>query len=60
MPVTKSTRLRSDGLQEVIMARREFDLVVIGAGMAGFAAIGKAAVVGAKAAIIEKGELGGT
>jgi len=42
------------------MATREFDLVVIGAGMAGFAAIGKAAVRGAKAAIIEKGELGGT
>lgn len=39
---------------------REFDLIVIGAGMAGFAAIGKAAVMGAKAAIIEKGELGGT
>lgn len=39
---------------------REFDLVVIGAGMAGFAAIGKAAVTGARAAIVEKGELGGT
>lgn len=43
------------------MAReRQFDLVVIGAGMAGFAAIGKAAVLGAKAAIIERGEIGGT
>jgi len=39
---------------------REFDLVVIGAGMAGFAAIGKASVMGAKAAIIERGQLGGT
>jgi pyruvate/2-oxoglutarate dehydrogenase complex dihydrolipoamide dehydrogenase (E3) component len=42
------------------MRRQDFDLVVIGAGMAGFAAIGKAAVMGAKAAIIEKGALGGT
>ncbi len=42
------------------MATREFELVVIGAGMAGFAAIGKAAVMGTKAAIIERGELGGT
>ncbi len=42
------------------MATREFDLVVIGAGMAGFAAIGKAALMKAKAAIIEKGALGGT
>jgi pyruvate/2-oxoglutarate dehydrogenase complex dihydrolipoamide dehydrogenase (E3) component len=41
-------------------ATREFDLVVIGAGMAGFAAIGKAALTGAKAAIIERGALGGT
>lgn len=39
---------------------REFDLVVIGAGMAGFAAIGKAAVMGARAAVIERAELGGT
>lgn len=39
---------------------RQFDLVVIGAGMAGFAAIGKAAVLGAKAAIVERGEIGGT
>ncbi|MGQ0550345.1 MAG: hypothetical protein ACT4PY_11840 [Armatimonadota bacterium] len=42
------------------MPTRDFDVVVIGAGMAGFAAIGKAAVMGAKAAIIERGELGGT
>ena len=42
------------------MAGREFDLIVIGAGMAGFAAIGKAAVLGARAAIIERGALGGT
>lgn len=43
------------------MARaRQFDLLVIGAGMAGFAAIGKAAVLGAKAAIVERGEIGGT
>ncbi len=42
------------------MQRRDFDLVVIGAGMAGFAAIGKAAVLGARAAIVERGELGGT
>lgn len=41
-------------------AKREFDLIVIGAGMAGFAAIGKAAVMGAKAAVIERGDLGGT
>ena len=39
---------------------REFELVVIGAGMAGFAAIGKAAVMNARAAIVEKGDLGGT
>jgi pyruvate/2-oxoglutarate dehydrogenase complex dihydrolipoamide dehydrogenase (E3) component len=39
---------------------RDFDLVVIGAGMAGFAAISKAAVLGARAAIIEEAELGGT
>jgi pyruvate/2-oxoglutarate dehydrogenase complex dihydrolipoamide dehydrogenase (E3) component len=42
------------------MTTREFDLVVIGAGMAGFGAIGKAAVMGARAAIIERGEIGGT
>lgn len=42
------------------MSRRDFDLVVIGAGMAGFAAIGKAAVMNARVAIIEKGALGGT
>lgn len=42
------------------MATHEFDLVVIGAGMAGFAAIGKAAVMGARAAIVERGEIGGT
>lgn len=42
------------------MAAQDFDLVVIGAGMAGFGAIGKAAVMGARAAIIEKGQLGGT
>lgn len=41
-------------------ARRDFDVIVIGAGMAGFAAIGKAAVMGARAAIVEKGALGGT
>jgi len=39
---------------------QDFDLVVIGAGMAGFAAIGKAAGMGARAAIIEKAEVGGT
>jgi pyruvate/2-oxoglutarate dehydrogenase complex dihydrolipoamide dehydrogenase (E3) component len=42
------------------MSRRDFDLIVVGAGMAGFAAIGKAAVMRARAAIIEKGALGGT
>jgi len=42
------------------MATRDFDLVVIGAGMAGFGAIGKAAVLEAKAAVIEKGQIGGT
>lgn len=42
------------------MATREFDLIVIGAGMAGFAAIGKAAVMNARAAIVEKGAIGGT
>lgn len=42
------------------MSGRGFDVVVIGAGMAGFAAIGKAAALGARAAIVEKGALGGT
>jgi pyruvate/2-oxoglutarate dehydrogenase complex dihydrolipoamide dehydrogenase (E3) component len=42
------------------MAQNEFDLVIIGAGMAGFAAIQKAADLGARAAIVEKGQLGGT
>jgi pyruvate/2-oxoglutarate dehydrogenase complex dihydrolipoamide dehydrogenase (E3) component len=42
------------------MTRRDFDLVVIGAGMAGFGAVGKAAVMGARAAVIEKGQIGGT
>jgi pyruvate/2-oxoglutarate dehydrogenase complex dihydrolipoamide dehydrogenase (E3) component len=42
------------------MARNEFDLIVVGAGMAGFAAVQKAAILGARAAIIEKGQLGGT
>jgi glutathione reductase (NADPH) len=43
-----------------VVATHRFDLVVIGAGMAGFAAIGKAAAHGARAALIERGELGGT
>jgi len=42
------------------MTQNGFDLVVLGAGMAGFAAVQKAAVMGARAAIIEKGQLGGT
>jgi pyruvate/2-oxoglutarate dehydrogenase complex dihydrolipoamide dehydrogenase (E3) component len=42
------------------MVQNDFDLVVIGAGMAGFAAIQKAAGLGARAAIVEKGRLGGT
>jgi len=37
-----------------------FDLVVIGAGMAGFAAVSKAATLDARVALIEKGQLGGT
>jgi len=37
-----------------------FDLVVVGAGMAGFAAVSKAATLDARVALIEKGQLGGT
>jgi glutathione reductase (NADPH) len=42
------------------MAQNDFELLVLGAGMAGFAAIQKAATLGARAAIVEKGQVGGT
>ncbi len=37
-----------------------FDLAVIGSGMAGVAAANHAVSLGARAALIEKGRLGGT
>ncbi|MDP9310786.1 MAG: FAD-binding protein [Chloroflexota bacterium] len=41
------------------MTRKRYDLVVIGAGMAGNAAANKAASLGAQVAIIEKDKMGG-
>lgn len=38
----------------------EFDLAVIGSGMAGVTAANHAASLGARVALIEKGRLGGT
>src|SRR5690606_39957343 len=39
---------------------RDFDLIVIGAGIGGLAAAQRAAEYGARVAIIERGRLGGT
>ncbi len=46
--------------RERTMTRKRYDLVVIGAGMAGNAAANKAASLGAQVAIIEKDKMGGT
>src|SRR4030067_1368964 len=42
------------------MLMKEFDLVILGAGSAGFAAAIKASELGKKTAIIENGTIGGT
>ncbi|MDP9312120.1 MAG: FAD-binding protein [Chloroflexota bacterium] len=42
------------------MTTARYDLAVIGAGMGGNAAANKAASLGAKVAIVEKGNMGGT
>ena len=49
---SRSTRSRKDG--------EELDLLIIGAGSAGFAAAIKATELGAQVAIVERGALGGT
>ncbi len=38
----------------------DFDLLVLGSGMGGVTAAGQAAANGARVAIIERGQLGGT
>src|SRR3972149_7351352 len=43
-----------------VMLMKEFDLVILGAGSAGFAAAIKASEIGKKTAIIENGTIGGT
>ena len=43
-----------------VMLMKEFDLVILGAGSAGFAAAIKASELGKKTAIIENGTIGGT
>ena len=45
--------------EEAAMAD-EFDLVVLGSGMGGVAAAGQAAANGARVALVERGQLGGT
>lgn len=49
-----------DGDRRVPSADGEFDLMVLGGGSAAFAAAIKAAELGAKVAIVEKGTIGGT
>lgn len=38
----------------------ELDLIVLGSGMGGVAAAGQAAANGARVALVERGQLGGT
>ena len=42
------------------MARKSFDLLVIGAGSGGMATARRAAALGAKVGVVESGALGGT
>src|SRR5262249_42482542 len=55
---TETMAQRSERTLEI--ARRKFDLVVVGGGSAAFAAAIRADALGASAAIIESGKLGGT